>query len=138
MPTARTFKIGEFYSNEDIKALGGDPVIFLPFIHDTVVAGRFNQRLNPGLPETLLVGDAEKVQKAAKMFRSQTWYIPVFVKPLKPPKGERKWRYEGCYRVANRVPALVKDAEEARLATMHLRQTPKVSLVLHLESEPTP
>jgi hypothetical protein len=138
MRTLPTFKIGEFYSNEVIKTLGGDPVIFLPFTHHEVVAGRFTQRLNPVLPERLLVGDAERVQKAAKMFRNQDWYVPVFVKPLKPPKGERKWRYEGRYRVTNRTPEPVKDAEEARLATIQLRQSPKVSLVLHLESEPTP
>jgi hypothetical protein len=137
MSSARNFTIGEFYSNEDIRTLGGDPVIFLPFKNGEVLAGRFKQRLNPGLPGTVLVGYDQKVQKAAKMFRGQTWYVPVFVKPLKPPRGEKKWRYEGRYRVGNRVPDPVIDAEEARLATIQLRQAPKVSLVLHLEPEPT-
>jgi hypothetical protein len=136
--SAPNFKIGEFYSNEDIRTLGGDPVIFLPFKNGEVVAGRFDQRLNPELLGTVLVGYAERVQKAAKMFRGQAWYVPVFVKPLKPPRGEKKWRYEGRYRVSNRVPDPVEDAEEARLATIRLRQEPKVSLVLHLEPDPTP
>jgi hypothetical protein len=137
MPRTRNFNIGEFYSNDDIRTLGGDPVIFLPFKDGEVVAGRFDQRLNPEPTETLLVGDAQRVQEAAKMFRSQTWYVPVFVKPLKRPRGANKWRYEGRYRVGNRVPDPVKDAEEARLATILLRQDPKVTLVLHLEPEPT-
>jgi hypothetical protein len=135
MPTSRTFTIGEFYSNEDIRSLGGDPTIFLPFKHGKVVAGRFNQELNPGLPKTLLVGDTQRVQKAAAIFRTQTEYVPVFVKPLKPPTTARKWRYEGRYRVSNRVPDPLKDAEDARIATIRVRPSPKVTLVLFLESE---
>lgn len=135
--TAVTFIVGEFYSNTEIMRLGGGPMDFLPFKNGRVVAGRFTEKKNPGLPTTLLIGKRDRVLGSAMMFRGQSEFVPIFIKPMQVPRDSRKWRFEGHWRVANRTPDSVKDAEEVQVATARWRQDREISLVLHLERQQT-
>jgi hypothetical protein len=128
------FVVGEYYTNDDIRRLGGDPQLFLLRSGERVVAGRFNERMNHALPNTLIVGTSAIRIKAAMLFRSQTEFIPVFLKPRKLNRS-RPWRFEGRFRVKNRIPDAAQDAEEIRLAKAKWPQYESISLVLHLERQ---
>lgn len=133
---AEEFEIGEFYTNDDIAKLGGNPQMFLAATKDAVVAGRFREDQNQELPDKLFVETGPGRKRVANRFRQQSNFIPVFVQPTKTPHhGSSKWRYDGRWRVANRTVDPVKDADEVRTANAKWNPKPKFSMVLHLEPE---
>lgn len=130
------FEIGKFYTNAEIASLGGRTQPFLACTKDgRVVSGRFKEDINPQLPTMLWVGDSEERLRLARLFRSQTEFIPIFVKPTKRLSGPRQWRYDGRWRVANRMADPLKDEEEAKQVRETWNPNPGVALVLHLEPE---
>lgn len=134
-----SFKIGTFYSNAEIAKLGGGVQSFLAATKDgRVVAGRFHEDINPQLPTRLWVGGNKERLRTARLFRSQSDFIPVFVKPKKRRRGPKRWRFDGRWRVTNRTPHPTRDEEEARIVSETWNPNPAVSLVLHLEPEGAP
>jgi hypothetical protein len=79
--------------------------------------------MNPGIPDTILVGKGVNVVRYARMFEKQKDFVPVFIKRV-----VNEWVYVGDYR----TKSLLQDkVEVSRLAREALRED--VVMVLRLE-----
>lgn len=86
---------GNFYTREQIHdLLGGGVQDYLPHKDGQVVCGCFKKDTNPDAPNVILPGTGPKIQKWAKVFRGQSYPIPIFIK-----KDINKWEYVGEYQV---------------------------------------
>jgi hypothetical protein len=109
-PAQHDFVAGQEYTREEIHdVLGGELETYLPQKNKRIVCGAFTPKLNPGVPDVLLVGNAPKVIEKAETLCEQTGAIPVFIK-----KGQARWEYRGDYAVRDWTedPALIKRHEK--------------------------
>ena len=89
------FISGESYTRKKISSvLGGGVQDYLPHIGGSVVCACLKQSMNPGIPDTVLVGRGVNVEKYARAFAEQENYIPTFIK-----RAVNDWVYVGNYRV---------------------------------------
>ena len=117
---------GRAYTRGDINSiLGGGIVEYLPHVDGQVVCACLKQTMNPGIPDTILVGEGVNVVRYARVFASQKCYVPVFIK-----RASNDWLYVGNYRV--RTVSENRDEVE-RLAREALRND--VVMVLRLERQ---
>lgn len=117
---------GKAYSRNEIHSLlGGGIQNYLPHVDGQVVCACLKGTMNPGIPDTVLVGQGVNVVRYAKVFASQKNYIPVFIK-----RGSNDWVYVGDYR----VHSVSEDKEDvSRLAREALRND--VVMILRLERQ---
>ncbi len=89
------FQLGQRYNREQIHdLLGGGVQDYLPHKNGEVVCGCFKLDTNPDAPSVILPGNGPSIQKWAKVFREQSYPIPIFMK-----KGINAWEYVGDYQV---------------------------------------
>jgi hypothetical protein len=117
-------KKGKSYTRREISdILGGDPQSYLPHVDGRVVCACLKQSMNPGIPDTILVGNRPNVIRYARAFSEQIEFIPVFIK-----KKPNDWLYAGDYR----VKSITEDHDEiSALAREACREG--ISMVLRLE-----
>ena len=88
-------KTGNQYSRKYIhELLGGGIQDYLPHKNGQVVCGCFRKALNPFAPDIVLPGKGLEIMKWAKVFREQTYPIPIFIK-----LRSNVWEYVGNYKV---------------------------------------
>jgi len=89
------FKLGESYTRKYIsEKLGGGIQTYFPTKGGKVTCGCFRTDMNPGVPEIILVGRKPKVIEAAKIFCSQYYPVPFFIK-----LDSNAWEYIGKHQV---------------------------------------
>lgn len=87
------FERGSVYTRLQIHdVLGGGVQSYLPRREGRVVCGCFTQALNPTAPDVVLVSDRPHVIRDAKIFASQQYPVPVFIK-----QATNCWEYVGNY-----------------------------------------
>mgnify|MGYP001163345183 FL=1 len=87
------FERGAVYTRLQIHdLLGGGVQSYLPRRDGRVVCGCFTQTLNPTAPDVVLVGDRPHVIRDAKLFATQQYPVPVFIK-----HATNQWEYVGNY-----------------------------------------
>ncbi len=103
------WKLGRAYTRHEIfSELGGGTQDYLPHHDGRVVCACLKKSMDPGAPDTILVGNPVNVVRYARVFSRQQNFIPVFIK-----QDVNKWLYVGDYRVQY---VLEDDAEVNRLA----------------------
>jgi hypothetical protein len=88
-------RAGHFYTREQIHGLlGGGLQDYLPHQDGQVVCGCFRRDTNPNAPDIILPGNGPDIQKWARVFREQSYPIPIFIK-----RESNAWEYVGDYEV---------------------------------------
>lgn len=120
------FVKGESYTRSEIsKTVGGGVQEYLPHIGGDVVCACLKQSMNPGIPDTVLVGRGVNVEKYARVFAEQENYIPTFIK-----RAVNDWVYVGNYRVKE----LSEDLADIERLSREAGRT-DVVMILRLERE---
>lgn len=89
------FKLGNSYTRKYIsEKLSGGIQTYFPTKGGKVTCGCFRTDMNPGAPQTILVGRKPKVIEAANIFCSQKYPIPFFIK-----RDSNAWEYIGNYQI---------------------------------------
>jgi hypothetical protein len=101
------------YSRTEIQHLvGGEIQTYLPQRNKRILAGCFNQELNPDCPVQIQAGNAGKVISKAELVISQPENeFPVFIKPNEKSKD---YRYIGVFKCTGgtNAPEILREAEE--------------------------
>lgn len=101
------------YSRTEIQNLvGGEIQTYLPQRNKRILAGCFNQELNPDCPLQIQAGSAGKVISKAELIISQPENeFPVFIKPNGKSKG---YRYIGVFKCigGTNTPEILREAEQ--------------------------
>jgi len=119
-------KTGNQYSRKYIHdLLGGGIQDYLPHKNGQVVCGCFRKDLNPFAPDIILPGKGLEIMRWAKVFREQTYPIPIFIK-----QQSNAWEYVGKYKVESWTTDM---AEIAKYAEYTGRNT--ITSVLFLKKE---
>lgn len=120
------FEVGKAYTRQQIhNSLGGGMQEYLPHLDGQVLCACLTETMNPGIPDTILVGEGVNVVRYARMFAGQRNYIPVFIKHC-----SNEWVYVGDYRVRS----VSEDKQEiSKLAREAMRND--VVMILRLERQ---
>ncbi|MBP2699583.1 hypothetical protein E5N05_16730 [Photobacterium sp. CAIM 1938] len=101
------------YTRTDIqKLVGGELQTYLPQKNKRILAGCFNQELNPDCPYEVQAGSKPQVKAKAELLLSQSDNVfPVFIKPTMKSKV---YRYAGQFKCigGSNEPEILKVAEE--------------------------
>ena len=113
------FKKLKDYTRTDIqKVLGGELQTYLPQKNKRILAGCFNEELNPDCPNEIQAGNKPQVKKKAELLISlsacpEGFQFPVFTKPTMKSKY---YRYQGIYQCiggSNELDVLAKAEEKS-------------------------
>lgn len=89
------FELGKSYTRREIhNVLGGSVQAFLPDKGGRVVCACLTRRLNPDVPNVILVGGGPDIYRRGRMLANQGGTIPVFLK-----NASDDWRYAGEFEV---------------------------------------
>lgn len=85
------------YTRTDIQALvGGELQTYLPQKNKRILAGCFNEELNPDCPNEVQAGNKPQVKLKAELLLAQPENVfPVFTKPA---MNSKHYRYKGQFR----------------------------------------
>jgi hypothetical protein len=91
------FDINKEYTRSEIqKIVGGELQTYLPQKDKRILAGCFNEELNPECPNEVQAGSSPRVKaKAELLLEQQDNVFPVFTKPTMKSKT---YQYKGYYR----------------------------------------
>ena len=81
--------------------------------------------MNPGIPDTVLVGKGVNVERYARIFADQENHIPTFIK-----RAVNDWVYVGNYRVSE----MSEDQNEVERLSSEADRT-DVVMILRLERD---
>ncbi|HFD4028532.1 hypothetical protein HJ124_15360 [Vibrio parahaemolyticus] len=104
---------GNTYTREEIQGeVGGEMPTYLPQNNNRILAGCFNEELNPNCPNEVQVKDtSQRNRKAELLMNQQDNIFPVFVKPT---SADKLYRYIGTFRCigGSDETQVLKEAEE--------------------------
>ena len=118
------FVRGTSYTRAQIqRVLGGGVQDYLPHSGGAVVAGCFSKAVNPDAPSIILPGTGVEIEKWARIFATQEYPIPVFIK-----KRSNEWNCMGSFRCT-------RLSDDAETIALHSAKTGRddVTMVLFLE-----
>ncbi len=113
-----------FYTRKQIhENYGGSVQSYLPTVNGKVVCACLTKKLNPGVPNVILVGDRPIVKSTAEKLCEQNDVIPVFLK-----RKVNEWEYKGKYKV-------VSHSKSDKVLEKHRKKSgrPTISQVIYLK-----
>ncbi len=106
------FERNKNYTRTEIQSLvGGEIQTYLPQKNKIILAGCFNEELNPGCPYEIQAGKKPKVTAKAELLMNQTDTVfPVFTRATQKSKH---YTYVGQFRCSSgtNAPNAIKEAE---------------------------
>ena len=109
------------YTRAHIHAtLGGSVQSYLPEVAGKIVAICLKPDMNPGVPETVLIGKGEKIESGAARLVEQAAGLPTFIK-----RENNQWRFVGYYRATG----ITREGADFSRRALRARRTDVVAML---------